>query len=29
MRICLAETGLIREADFSEDVMSELIAQKL
>lgn len=29
MRISLAEIGLIREADFSEDVMTELRAQKL
>lgn len=29
MRICLGETDLVREADFSEDVMTELRAQKL
>lgn len=29
MRICLGETALVREADFSEDVMTELRAQKL
>lgn len=29
MRISLVEIGLIREADFSEDVMTELRAQKL
>lgn len=29
MRISLEEIGLIREADFSEDVMTELRAQKL
>lgn len=29
MRICLGETDLVREADFSEDVVAELRAQKL